>query len=57
MTTPPVVAFPNFELPFVLETDACAIGLGAVLMQMGKPIVFFSKAIGPKSASLYIYEK
>jgi hypothetical protein len=57
MTTPPVLALPNFELPFVLETDACAIGLGAVLMQMGKPIVFFSKAIGPKSASLSIYEK
>lgn len=33
LTTPPVLAYPNCELPFVLHTDASERGLGAVLYQ------------------------
>jgi hypothetical protein len=57
MTTPPVVSLPNFNLPFVLETNACASGLGEVLMQLGKPMAYLSKAIVPKLASMSIYKK
>jgi hypothetical protein len=57
MTTPPVLILPNFSVPFHLETDASGTGLGAVLMQQGRPIAFFSKALGPKSLELSIYEK
>jgi hypothetical protein len=57
MTTPPVLILPNFTLPFYLETDASGKGLGAVLMQQGRPIAYFSKAIGPKALALSIYEK
>lgn len=30
MPKPPVLVFPNFELPFELHIDACSKGLGAI---------------------------
>ena len=57
MTNPPLLALPNFSLPFTLETDACATGLGAVLMQEGRPLAYFSKCLGPQNSAKSIYEK
>ena len=57
MAHTPVLALPNFGDPFVVETDACATGVGAVLMQHGRPIAFLSKALGPQHQQLSIYEK
>lgn len=57
MTRTPVLAPPNFKAPFQVETDACAEGIGAVLMQQGQPIAFLSKALGDKYKNLSIYEK
>lgn len=57
MCTSPVLALPNFSQPFTIESDACGYGIGAVLMQEGRPIAYYSKAIGPKAAAQSIYEK
>lgn len=53
----PVLALPNFQKPFVLETDASDIGFGTMLMQDNHPITYLSKAVCAKNQSLSTYEK
>lgn len=38
MASTPVLGLPDFEKPFTVETDACATGVGDVLLQQGHPI-------------------
>ena len=53
----PVLALPNFQEQFILETDASDKGIGAVLQQKGHPIAFMSKALSPWYQGLSTYEK
>ena len=48
LTQAPILAFPQFTAdaaPFLLQTDASAIGLGAVLEQGGRVIAYASRAL------------
>ena len=51
------MALPDFTKLFILETDTCDTGIGAVLSQKGRPLAFLSKALGVKHLGLFIYEK
>ncbi|KAL2253797.1 UNVERIFIED_CONTAM: Retrovirus-related Pol polyprotein from transposon [Sesamum indicum] len=57
MVSAPVLAMPDFSQSFIVETDASGKGIGAVLMQGGKPISYLSKALAPKNLGLSTYEK
>ncbi|KAJ4748790.1 polyprotein [Rhynchospora pubera] len=57
MTSTPVLALPDYSKPFVLETDASALGIGAVLMKDQRPIAYLSKSLGLKNQGLSTYEK
>lgn len=57
LLTAPVLAMPNFDEPFTIETDASAKGIGVILPQQGHPIAYVSKALGVKAQGLSTYEK
>ena len=35
LVSAPILSYPDFDKPFILQTDLCATGLGAVLAQIG----------------------
>lgn len=57
MMSTPVLALPNFETQFKVHTDASDVGIGAILMQKGRPIAFMSKALGIKKLKWSVYVK
>lgn len=57
MSSVPVLALPNFQRPFHIDTDASGIGIDAVLHQDGHPLAFIRKALCPSSCGLSAYEK
>lgn len=57
LTSAPVLALPDFQEQFVVETDASDKGIGAVLQQRGHPIAFMSKSFSPRYQGMSTYEK
>nr|GEZ31778.1 putative polyprotein [Tanacetum cinerariifolium] len=57
MMEAPVLGLPDFDEPFVVETYASGVGLGAVLQQKGHPIAYLSKTLSSKHQTLSTYEE
>lgn len=57
MKSAPVLALPNFSLPFFLESDASDSGVGAVLCQQAYPIVFISQKLSHRMQKASTYHR
>lgn len=57
MLSAPVLAIPDFSIPFIVETNALGKGLGVVLAQNQHPIAYFSNALGVRGEAKSIHEK
>ena len=59
LVTPPVLGFADFDLPFILETDASLQGLGAVLSQEQdgerKVLAYASRSLRPHEKNVKNY--
>lgn len=53
-----VLKIPDLTKSFLIQTEASGIGTGAVLIQSGHPVAFFSKNFCPKlqRSSTYVCE-
>ncbi|KAL1559606.1 hypothetical protein AAHA92_09931 [Salvia divinorum] len=57
LTTAHILSLPNFDIMFEIECDASGVGVGAVLLQDGKPIAYFSEKLKGAQLNYPTYDK
>jgi len=57
MVSVPILVAPCFSKPFQIETDASGKGVGAILMQEGRPIAFMSQKLSDAAQRKLVYER
>ena len=58
VTSPPVLAYPDFSKPFILQTDSSEFALGAVLMNHDRhPVAFLSRGLKKAEKNYHITDK
>ncbi|GJW86964.1 ty3-gypsy retrotransposon protein [Tanacetum coccineum] len=57
LTNALILGLPDFNDTFVIEADASAVGIGAVLLQRGRPLSYFSRKLGPRMRVAATYQE
>ncbi|KAL4018088.1 hypothetical protein IC575_021678 [Cucumis melo] len=57
MMSLPVLALPKFDQSFEIETDVSGFGIGVVLIQAKRPIVFYSHTLAMRDRGRPVYER
>lgn len=52
-----ILAIPNFDQLFMIESDASRRGVGVVLVQNGRPLAFMSKVLSEHAQKKSVYEQ